>query len=55
MLIELARLLSKQESRIGVDIILFDAEDYGNPDGDGSSMTSSWCIGLSIGATTTHK
>lgn len=45
VLIELARLLSQQESRIGVDIILFDAEDYGNPDGDGSSMTSSWCIG----------
>ena len=27
-----------------MDIILFD-EDYGNPDGDGSSMTSGWCIG----------
>ena len=45
VLIELARLLSQKESRVGVDIILFDAEDYGNPDGDGSSATSSLCIG----------
>ena len=44
VLIELARLLSKQESRIGVDIILFDAEDYGNPNGD-SKGPISWCIG----------
>lgn len=45
VLIEIARLLAQKESSIGVDIILFDAEDHGNPNGDGSSKTSSWCIG----------
>ena len=31
VLIEIARLLSQKESRMGIDIILFDAEDYGDP------------------------
>lgn len=45
VLIEIARLLSKQESRMGIDIILFDAEDYGNPDNSSDNSASSWCIG----------
>ena len=45
VLIEIARLLSKQESRMGIDIILFDAEDYGNPDNSSPNSASSWCIG----------
>ena len=31
VLLELARQLALQNSNIGVDIILFDAEDYGQP------------------------
>lgn len=45
VLIEIARLLSQQESRMGIDIILFDAEDYGNPDNSSANSASSWCIG----------
>lgn len=45
VLIEVARLLSQQESRMGIDIILFDAEDYGNPDNSSVNSASSWCIG----------
>ena len=46
VLIEVARLLSLQESNIGVDIILFDAEDYGQPqDYKGNSNPQSWCLG----------
>ena len=46
VLIETARLLSLQESNIGVDIILFDAEDYGQPQNyNGYSNPQSWCLG----------
>jgi glutaminyl-peptide cyclotransferase len=34
VLIELARLLSQQPSDIGVDVVLFDLEDYGPPEDD---------------------
>lgn len=54
VLLEVARLLAQEESRIGVDIILFDAEDYGNPNGDGTSTTSSWCIGSQYWSNTPH-
>jgi Zn-dependent M28 family amino/carboxypeptidase len=46
VLIEVARILSQKESSIGVDIILFDAEDYGQPqDYSDNSNPQSWCIG----------
>ena len=45
VLIEIARLLSQKESRIGIDIILFDAEDYGDPNSNSPNSATSWCIG----------
>jgi len=45
VLLEIARLLSQQESRVGVDIILFDAEDYGDPNSSSPNSATSWCIG----------
>ncbi len=45
VLLEIARLLSQQESRMGIDIILFDAEDYGDPNSNSSGALTSWCIG----------
>jgi len=45
VLIEIARLLSQQESRVGIDIILFDAEDYGDPNSASPNSATSWCIG----------
>lgn len=49
VLLEIARLMQKQAPQLGVDIILFDGEDYGEPDGyDNSSESSNqvwWCLG----------
>ncbi len=43
VLLELARQLQAQPPGIGVDIILFDAEDYG--DGSPEGKSNSWCLG----------
>jgi Zn-dependent M28 family amino/carboxypeptidase len=40
VLMELARIFAQQKPDIGVDIILFDAEDYGNPED-----SKSYCLG----------
>ena len=56
VLIEVARLLSLQESSIGVDIILFDAEDYGQPqDYNGNSNPQSWCLGSQYWSRNPHS
>ena len=45
VLIELARQFNIKEPEIGVDIILFDAEDYGQPENSGYPyMEDSWCL-----------
>ena len=54
VLMEVARALSQQESNIGIDIILFDAEDYGNPENNGGSAQS-WCIGSQYWSKNPHK
>ncbi len=41
VLLEIARLLNENPISIGVDIILFDAEDQGSSDGD----IETWCLG----------
>ena len=46
VLLEIARNLNKQNPNIGVDIILFDAEDYGQPENSQYPiMNDSWCLG----------
>ena len=45
VLIEVARQLSITQPKIGVDIIFFDAEDYGQPAGITESNSDSWCLG----------
>ena len=40
VLLEIARVLKQQKVDIGVDIIFFDVEDYGNPETDGT-----YCLG----------
>lgn len=50
VLLEIARNLSILDPEIGVDIILFDAEDYGAPSMSGqffdlNSMNDTWCLG----------
>ena len=46
VLLEIARHFSIKKPKIGVDIIFFDAEDYGQPENSGFPiMENSWCLG----------
>lgn len=46
VLLEVARQLSIQEPEVGIDIIFFDAEDYGQPeDSEYPEMKDSYCLG----------
>ncbi|MEE2954011.1 MAG: M28 family peptidase [Bacteroidota bacterium] len=46
LLLEIARQFSIREPKIGVDIILFDAEDYGQPEiSKFPKIENSWCKG----------
>lgn len=50
VLLEIARQLSINKPDIGVDIIFFDAEDYGAPYGSMTNMEDSWCLGTQFWA-----
>jgi Zn-dependent M28 family amino/carboxypeptidase len=55
IIIELARLLSINPPPIGVDLVLFDAEDYGQPENSGyAEMEDSWCLGSQYWAKNPH-
>ena len=46
ILLEMARLIGKNNPTIGVDILFIDSEDYGQPeDSNGQSSENSWCLG----------
>lgn len=46
VLLEIARLLNQETPEIGIDIIFFDAEDYGIPSfHEGKYKNDSWCLG----------
>jgi len=46
ILLEIARLLNEQATTVGVDIIFFDVEDYGQPTGTMlEDNIGSWCLG----------
>ena len=56
VLIELARQFSIKEPKIGIDIILFDAEDYGQPENsEYAYMPDSWCLGSQHWSKNPHK
>lgn len=56
ILLEMARQFQQQPPNVGVDIILFDAEDYGAPDKYASAETSdSWCLGSQYWANNKHR
>lgn len=62
VLLEIARVLGQQDSlAIGVDIILFDGEDWGELDGDSREISlpkeldSWWCLGSQYWAKNKHK
>ncbi|MBK9318833.1 MAG: M28 family peptidase [Bacteroidetes bacterium] len=55
VLIEVARQLSAANPALGVDIIFFDAEDYGQPDdSDLPRMEDSYCLGSQYWAKNLH-
>lgn len=45
VLLEIARQLSEKKPTVGVDIIFFDAEDYGTFEGSMSTLNDDWCLG----------
>lgn len=55
VLLEIARLLSKEKPQVGIDIIFFDAEDSGTPDFDLQNYDeNSWCLGSQYWAANKH-
>ena len=55
VLLEIARQISIQSPKIGVDIILFDAEDYGQPEESNFPiMQNSWCLGSQYWSKNNH-
>lgn len=56
VLLEIARLLSEENTLMGVDILLFDAEDYGVPEHlDLEWTVDSWCLGSQYWSKNLHK
>lgn len=45
ILMELARLMSQENPKVGVDIVFLDLEDYGTPHFEGNSDNDSWALG----------
>jgi len=55
VLLEIARLINKQQPNVGIDIIFFDAEDYGAPEHLSNAHTAnSWCLGSQHWARNPH-
>ena len=55
VLLEVARQLSLQPTDIGIDIILFDAEDYGTHASEEATVDNSWALGSQYWARIPHK
>lgn len=55
VLLEIARLLQNDTNKLGVDIVLFDIEDYGQPDGTPNPKADTYCIGSQFWAKQPHK
>ena len=54
-LLEIARLIQKQQPELGIDLIFLDAEDYGTPQFyTGEHKEESWCLGAQYWARTPH-
>lgn len=54
VMMELARLFSLQMPSVGVDLICFDLEDWGAPEGEGSDHQDTWCLGSQYWANHPH-
>lgn len=54
VLLEIARQLDEKAPAVGVDIIFFDAEDYGKPDFVRNFKADTWCLGSQFWAKNPH-
>jgi hypothetical protein len=55
VLLEMARLIGKNQPTVGIDIIFFDSEDYGAPESFKSENSEdSWCLGTQYWAKNPH-
>lgn len=55
VLLEIARQLQKEQPALGIDIVFFDAEDYGTPEFyEGRHKADTWCLGSQYWARTPH-
>lgn len=54
VLIEIARQLSIKNPGIGVDIVLFDLEDWGEPQDTQTEQEDNWCLGSQHWSRTPH-
>jgi hypothetical protein len=55
VLLELARQLQMQQPQVGIDLVFFDAEDYGTPQfHEGPHQEDTWCLGSQFWARTPH-
>lgn len=56
IIIEMARLLHSNPPPIGIDFILFDVEDYGQPEkSDYAKQENTWCLGSQYWAKNPHE
>ena len=55
VLLEIARQINSNPINIGVDIILFDVEDQGQPNGDINIVKDSWCLGSQYWSKQPHE
>ncbi len=56
VLLEVARQLAQKQCTVGIDIVLFDLEDYGQgEDNTFPHMENSWCLGSQYWAQNPHK
>lgn len=57
VLLEIARTLKNTDKKldIGVDIIFFDSEDQGQPEGSTNQKQDTWCLGSQYWAKNKHK
>lgn len=54
VLLELARVMQQKEPKMGVDIVFFDAEDYGAPYFFEKQVEDDWCLGSQYWSKHTH-
>lgn len=54
VLLEMARVFGKNAPNVGIDIVFFDAEDYGAPENFAGNSENSWCLGSQYWSANPH-